>query len=383
MIFALLLGISSTVLAMDNGLTVYVGAGGCDVSDSSCVSPSTKQLHSVEQFQYGSGNLQRIASFNVGGVPSWIHVTGRCLFATLTKGNHVASFAIEDDGSLTLKSNITAGSGFNPVFLSTIGHVLLAANYHGPDNGTNSTGAGVASLIFKSNSCELSEGDFFPTSGHSVNPARQGASHVHSVVPYPHMDNIFFACDLGADAIYTFSLDPDTAKLTLLSTFHTAPGSGPRHIAVNPDLPMIYVVHEMQNFVSSLMVHTDASLAVKQANLSLLPSTFSGFSKSAEIVATKSGRYVFATTRGFGVGTNTVVMFQADPNAGTLRLVEAHDSGVRFPRGCEISPDDQLLFVAGQSSGNVVTFNFDDHGMRTAGVNATGLPTPTTFAFAQ
>jgi len=90
-----------------------------------------------------------------------------------------------------------------PVYLSVIGQSLLAANYHGSDNTTVPVGAGITAFKV-SDGCALTFAGDMPTYGHSVNPARQGASHIHSVVPDPKYPGRFYACDLGADFVITW-----------------------------------------------------------------------------------------------------------------------------------------------------------------------------------
>ena len=78
---------------------------------------------------------------------------------------------------------------------------IVVANYHGPDDTTDQKGAGVASFHI-GDDCSLTKGDSVPIDGHSIDPSRQGASHVHSVLLDAKGSNDssarFFACDLGA-----------------------------------------------------------------------------------------------------------------------------------------------------------------------------------------
>ena len=59
------------------------------------------------------------------------------------------------------------------------------------------------------------------------------------------------ACDLGSDAIVSYSIDAKGA-ITETGRLLTSPGSGPRHVAFHPSLPVAYALHEMGNYVAVL-----------------------------------------------------------------------------------------------------------------------------------
>ena len=135
-----------------------------------------------------------------GGVPTWI-ATGHnnCVFASLSNIDKVVSYERSSDGKLKETSAIASG-GMAPVHLVPHPHAtLMVANYHGPDDTKVQDGASAASLRVGTG-CVLSPGSALPVKGHSVDPSRQGASHVHSIAADPHNATRFFAMDLGAGA---------------------------------------------------------------------------------------------------------------------------------------------------------------------------------------
>ena len=140
---------------------VFSGSGNCDGSDIKCKGqPPMLAIYS----QDSKGGLTQTGSFSLpdGGLPSWtrtsndgnisciqasiicMHVTGRCLFVTVTGGSDIISYSIESNAtSASLKPVSTCGTGGeNPVYIDQSGDTVFVANYHGPDDGTNSTGAG-------------------------------------------------------------------------------------------------------------------------------------------------------------------------------------------------------------------------------------------------
>jgi len=109
----------------------------------------------------------------------------------------------------------------------------------------------------------------------------------------------------------------------------------------------------MGSFVGVLDVAEDGALTPQQA-VSSLPANFNGTTKAAEIVITGDGKFLLASNRGFGQGSNSVAVFAVDAATGDIELVQITSAGGEFPRGMEIIPDSHYsVMVEGQSSGNL------------------------------
>jgi len=313
-----------------------------------------------------------LQSVDTGGSPSWLTLHGDCLLATLTDTDNILSYHRNSSGHLALVSNITS-VGFTPVDIDVFDSrgsgpsIVVAADYHGtaiksPD------GSGVTSLLLDRN-CKLASGDFYPVTGHGPMKARQLTAHVHSVVrDISRPDSgLFFACDLGSDRVYTFKADLDTGKLGLKGNFSSEPGSGPRHVAVNPQRQVVYVLHEMANIVTVHDIKGEVGGAgwLKEVQrVPLMPEHYSGFSKAAEILLSPSYDAVFASNRGFGNNvTNTIVGFRVRSD-GTL-VPASRTPAPRCPRGMHFTPKDNFLLVAGQTSGSVVAMAVGHEGVVT------------------
>merc|ERR1719152_568481 len=279
------------------------------------------------------------------GLPVWLTTTEgfattneifqRCLFATLADKNLVYSHS--SSAQHTIYS-----AGAAPVFAAAanFGRTLLVANYHGPDNANTSTGASVASFAINSD-CSLTFVDQKNHSGSSVNPARQGGAHVHSVVPV--RGGLAYACDLGMDVIFTYRVDLD-GHLTELGRTATAPGVGPRHLVQHPTLPVVYVVTEMGKSVMVYMQGVFNTLTLAQT-LSL----------------------------------------EADVGCSPDSLSKVAEAPA-FPRGMFLA-DWRTLVVGGQSKTEIWSYHFDEDGdlQKVAELKSTGAavdipPHPATFA---
>src|SRR5262249_55284993 len=147
-------------------------------------------------------------------------------------------------GKLTALNQQPTG-GLGPCHVSVDGsdHCLLVANY-----GSGS----VASLPIKPDGKLGEPASTIQHTGSSVNKERQAGPHGHFITVDP--DNHFaLACDLGLDKVLIYKLDPKRATLAAhKNPFATVePGSGPRHLAFNPNGKFVYVINEMASTISS------------------------------------------------------------------------------------------------------------------------------------
>lgn len=148
----------------------------------------------------------------------------------------------------------------------------------------------------------------------------------------------------------------------------TSPGSGPRHSAVDFRHNILYVIHEMGNYLQSFAIQADGTL-FSGARVSSLPSDFTKFSKAAEIIL--SNGYVFVTNR----GANTVGSF----SASDLTPIEQVNSGGSYPRGLKLWAQNQTFwFVSNQDSSSLALFSGAGSKLTYLGVNIS-TPNPVTL----
>jgi 6-phosphogluconolactonase len=283
------------------------------------------------------------------------------MFVTYPDNSTVAAFKRNGDSVPVHQQTIPTGKGVegsNPVYadVSKDGKSLIVANYHGPDDGNNSKGAGVQTFTI-GDDCHLKEADLVPHSGNSTNKKRQGAAHPHSAVVA--RNGMVFVCDLGMDQIFTYKIDA-SGKLTEMANTVTAPGSGPRHSMQHPtNDDILFVVSEMGSLVTSYKIEQNGALT-QIANVSALAGlSEKGYgSKTAELAITKDGKHLYASNRAFDRKfNNTVAVFDVADN-GNMTLAQQFTSPP-FPRGMVLMPDGKHLLVASQTNGNVTSFEVD------------------------
>lgn len=375
----------------------FVGSGGCDGADHGCVGGGDAEhtIQAIEISPDGEMKSRPELAIPTGGQPVWLtklHDASRqCMFVSRADLDDIQSYTISPSGQASVVGAYKSG-GAAPVHASVLygrsegggaSDVLLVANYHGPDDATTSEGAAASSMIINED-CSLTLADVKPHAGSSVIPDRQGGAHVHSFTSAPYGQqhkNEAYACDLGQDKIFSYTVHGD-GKLTLSSTIDTTPGVGPRHL-VHTDLrkthsdpdraEMVYVVTEMGMVVTAYeQSECDHSACLKEVQtLSLVPEGQSGEgSKSAEIVIAKHGKTLYATNRGV-LNTVTVFGINKDGTMTQKQQIEAPD----YPRGMTLAFDGGVLLVAGQSKTELVSYLVGPDGTLTKKATLTeGLP---------
>jgi 6-phosphogluconolactonase len=204
--------------------------------------------------------------------------------------------------------------------------------------------------------------------GHGPNPTAQASSHVHSATIT--RDNKFaLVCDLGLDRIYTYAIDRKAVELRPAATpfVTSAPGAGPRHMALNADGSVAYVINELDSTVAAYRVDSPSGSLAHLQSVSALPKGYSGDFTAAEVKIHPSGRFLYGSCR----GPDTLALFAIDGASGLLSLVEIVPCGGKGPRSFSISPDGQWLVCAHQGSDTLCVFKIDPASGRLRRIDGT------------
>lgn len=368
----------------------FVSSGGCDGADHGCVGGGDAEqvIQAIEVFPNGDMKPRPDLAISTGGAAVWLtkfhKADKQCMFVSRADLNDIQSYTIAPSGQASLVGSYKAG-GVAPVHADVLyarlradsqrdaaSDVLLVANYHGPDDATTSDGAAASSMTINED-CSLELADVKPHAGSSVIPDRQGGAHVHSFTsaPYDQHEDEAYACDLGQDKIFSYTVASD-GKLTLSSTIDTPAGLGPRHLAHTnlrkthsgaERAKMVYVVTEMGMTVNAYeQTECDGAACLKEVQIaSLVPEGRSGVgSKAAEIAMTNDGKTLYATNRGV---LNTVTVFDINSD-GTLTQKQQIEAPV-YPRGMTLAFDSSILLVAGQSTTELASYQVKPDGTLT------------------
>lgn len=258
----------------------------------------------------------------------------------------VTAYRIDDStGLLTELSRQSTGGG-HPCHLSVdpSGDFLFVANYSGgsvASFGINEDGSLTEALSLKQHS------------GSSVHPKRQAAPHAHSIYSGPSA-NAVYAVDLGTDQIVRYEVNADGVLETLGSKDLT-PGGGPRHLAFHPNGKYLYSINELSNSISLFLIDPETGDLTPVKDFSTLPDAYEDTSSTAEIKIHPSGRYLYGSNRGH----DSIVVFEIELESGLLSLVEHQSITGQTPRNFNFDPTGRFLLVAGQRSNSVEVFELD------------------------
>jgi 6-phosphogluconolactonase len=342
-------------------LTVYIGT---DTSKN--VSKGIYQSH----FDTIRGQLSAPVLAAATARPSFFAVTPvgqgrRFLYAVNAINDPAATattFAMEPKtGALKQVGQVSSG-GAGPAYISVdaTGHSAFVANYFG---------SSVASYRIQQDGTLSMPVDHIDFKDHEKfgalgpNSTRQDIPHPHCATISP--DNRFLlVCDLGTDHITVFFIHPETGRLADPHVFTNGhPSSGPRHVAFHPNGRWVYGINEIDSTLDhylwtatrfadtpqGLLVNTNTPVKTIAADFPADKNT------AAELAISSEGLFLYASNR----GEDSLVVFSIAPKNGKLDLVQRISCGGKTPRHFTIDPTNQWLLCGNQDSATITIFRRD------------------------
>ena len=325
-----------------------------------------------------SGKLVQVGSVKAGANPSYvtIHPSGRVLYAVNELENYngkasgaVSAFAIASNTGTLTRLNEQPSEGSAPCYVSVdrSGRVVLVANYFGGN---------VALLPIQA------DGSLAPAT-QVVQHAGTGSSatqtsHAHCIIA-DHSNRFVLAANLGLDRVFVYRLDLDGKSLHHVEGGDAVmrPGAGPRHIALHPTLPLVFVANELDSTVATLRFDSDRGALSQLAVHSTLPAGWRGKNFPADIHVAPSGRVLYVSNRGH----NSIAVFSV-AKSGALALEQVVSTEGDWPRNFTLDPSGGWLLVANQRSDSVVVFARDQKSGRLTRTHISlALPRPVCLRF--
>lgn len=206
----------------------------------------------------------------------------------------------------------------------------------------------------------------FEYHGTGPNQARQESSHPHQVVMG---DGEYFVPDLGADRIWIHDAAPGSAGPDAPRTFiETPPGCGPRHLVFHPELPLLYVVCELEPRVLVYERRPEAAASgggaasggagATWAQVIDHPCELPASAETAAPAAIKlhpSGRSLTVSNR----FSDSLQQFTLDPDTGRLSPARNVHLPGKTPRDFGFSADGSRLIALCQDSNEAFSYPVD------------------------
>ncbi|HYK87880.1 MAG TPA: lactonase family protein [Acidobacteriota bacterium] len=288
---------------------------------------------------------------------------------------YVTAFAVDrNSGRLAMLNRIETGgrNGVHPA-VDPSGRFLLVANYN----------TGNVSVLSLRQDGSLGERVQLVALQGQPGPHRtdQTSSHPHQIVFDPS-GKFVMVPDKGLDRVFMFLFDAATGNLTptVQGSAAARSGSGPRHAAFHPSLPVAWVLNEISSTVTTYYMEAERGSLRAAQILPSLPPDYTGENTGAEIAASSDGRYVYCSNRGH----DSIAIFSADPATGLLTPAGWTPTQGRIPRFIGFDPSRRFLYAANEQSDTVVTFLADaDSGRLTPTGQVVRTASPVAIAFAR
>lgn len=278
----------------------------------------------------------------------------------------IKSFSVQGDTLVAISESPSGGAHPCFVAVNKEGYVL-AANYTGGNVG----------LLKINDKGELSGLlDLQQHHGSGITK-RQQSPHAHSVW-FSHAENEVISVDLGSNELWFSQLNTEKNKLTPSDPYklRMAPGAGPRHLTFHPNNLWIYVLNELDCTITLVQKNMQGNY-VTGVSVSTLPENYSEHNTCADIHHSSDGKFIYASNRGH----NSIAIFEVDQSDGSLSPVGHESTHGETPRNFSLTPDNNFLLVANQSSGNIVSFKRDAKTGLLSYIDQVDAPSPVCILF--
>ncbi|WP_158215377.1 lactonase family protein [Candidimonas nitroreducens] len=169
-------------------------------------------------------------------------------------------------------------------------------------------------------------------------------------------NGVCYATTVSGNAILAWRKSVRGQGLGLSGPVSTAcrSGSGPRHLAFHPRLPVMYCINELAGSLTVFAIEESPGELVELQSISLMPPDFQGNALAADVHVRPDGCFVYASVR----STNLIAALRVDMASGRVECVGYYGADPS-PRGFAIDPSGQFLVCAGQRSATVVVYDID------------------------
>ncbi|HXQ80212.1 MAG TPA: lactonase family protein [Opitutaceae bacterium] len=251
------------------------------------------------------------------------------------------------------------------------GRCVLTANYGGPYVEVFPI---LADSTVGERSCIIRH------SGSGPDRSRQESAHPHSINVDPS-DRFAIVADLGLDRLFVYRLDAATGTLTPNDppSARVAPGAGPRHFAFHPDGRHAFVINEMEGSITAFNWDGERGVLTPCETVPILRKDYKGLNTSAEVVVSRSGRFVYGSNR----GDDSIVVHAFDPATGRLTFVQRMTDGIKVPRNYAIDPSGSWLVCANLKANTATVYRIDPETGRLTLTGTIAVPEPLCVRFLQ
>ncbi len=189
--------------------------------------------------------------------------------------------------------------------------------------------------------------------GKGPDTRRQEKAHAHCAEVSPDGRHLCVV-DLGIDQVkvYDYPGRAGGLKERAQMTISSVGGAGPRHIIFHPNGKTAYLLHELNNTISSFRYTGDAFILVQ--TIAMLP-VGNESSKASAIKFSPDGMRLFGSNRGY----DSIAAYDIDPESGKMSLLVLSMLAGKFPRDFEFMPGGKFMLVGHETSNELMSYAYD------------------------
>lgn len=188
--------------------------------------------------------------------------------------------------------------------------------------------------------------------------------------PFDPSGKFVLVPDKGLDRVFSFKFHNGKLYPADQPFVTSREGAGPRHLAFHPKASFAYVVNELDSSVTAYRFNGQSGALSPIQVLPSLPATFTGNSRASEIEIDRSGRFLYASNRGY----DSVAVFAIDQGSGMLTPVEFMPTDGKTPRFFTLTPNERFLFALNEDSDTIISMATD---AKTGALSKTGFTVST------
>jgi 6-phosphogluconolactonase len=313
-------------------------------------SPSTKQLWVISAKPAASGltlSVVKKVDLGFGGGTIAMHPDRPLLYVAAGGGKPgevpAATVALDATGVPSKVEAVSLHNGSAYLSPDRSGKFLLSANYGGGEvdvyalNESGQWGARAAGVA-------------------------EGRKNAHCVLPSPDNRFVYIPYVKDTNALFQYRFDAATGKLTPLDPKDAGPpaGTGPRHMAYHPRLPIAYFSNEQHLGVSVYDRSDSGTLKLRQICDAVPAAEPKEGLSSSDIVITPNGRFLFAGIRGHSRDFDWISRYRIREN-GEIELLGLTPAD-KIPWGFALSPDGTHLVVTAFQGETITVYRIGEAG---------------------
>jgi 6-phosphogluconolactonase len=145
----------------------------------------------------------------------------------------------------------------------------------------------------------------------------EGRKEAHCILAPPDNRNLYIPYVKGNNALLQYRFDAETGDLSPMEPSNAMPpdGTGPRHMAYHPTLPVVYFSNEQHLGVSVYDRDSEGRLRFRKVCDALKADEPKEGISSSDIVITPDGRFLFAGIRGHQRAFDWIARYRIAENA--------------------------------------------------------------------